>query len=138
MSAISCWNEAVASAMPASTGKSLPALRIAAHVEPTDDRKFASETSAVDSRMRPSTASDVRIASRSSGAWNAIAWARRNRTVSAVADNAAATARTSVAGWSCARRAAPGGVCAKRVTASTIRSYSRALRAPGCMRLVRR
>ena len=33
-------------------------------------------------------------------------------------------------------RARPGGVCAKRRTASTIRSNSRALRAPGCIGVV--
>ena len=44
-----------------------------------------------------------------------------------------ATARASMSGWSFARRVAPGGVCAKRRTASTIRSYSSALRAPACM-----
>ena len=36
---------------------------------------------------------------------------------------------------SAARRSAPGGVCASRRTASTMRSNSRALRAPCCMEL---
>ena len=61
-------------------------------------------------------------------------WAATNRTVSVVAACHCATCCGSMDGASRDRRSAPIGVSAKSVTASTIRSNSRARRALGCMR----
>ena len=60
-------------------------------------------------------------------------WAVTNLTVSVVAASSCATFCGSVDGCSRPRRSAPIGVKAKPLTASTIRSNSRARRALGCM-----
>ena len=53
--------------------------------------------------------------------------------LSLVAASSAATVRASVDGWRRASRSAPIGVSEKSLTASTMRSNSRARRALGCI-----
>src|SRR5688500_2758116 len=132
-SAISRWNEAVVSAMRRRFVTAVRARRMPDAVLSTDSKKAATASSCAGSRARPSTATEARTSSRSGGALNAISPSPRNRTVSAVAPSACATARGSLAGSSSARRAPPIGVCALATTAATIRSNSRARWAPGYM-----
>ena len=87
------------------------------------------------SSARPSTASDSRIASRSAGACSAMLVVAERSGRSRTLRRARAETARGVASAAAAARAAqrPAGVSAKRRTASTIRSNSRALRAPACI-----
>ena len=133
MSAISGSKVAAVLAIARSTGYAPRARRTAAQVASIEARKSASVSSWRGSSARPSTESDSSVASRVLGGAEPDRLSAMKRTVSAVASRAAATSRGSVSGCELTQPGQPGGVCAKRVTASTIRSNSRALRAPECM-----
>jgi hypothetical protein len=124
---------AAVSTMARRIGTALRARRTAAPTLSIEARNVARARKCPGSSARPSTASPSTMTSRSAGACSDSWLSARNLTVSDVPASAAATLRGSVSGRSCARRTAPGGVRAKRRTASTIRSNSRALRAPACI-----